>query len=94
MNIPQDRPGEVAEVDRQLDVRGRDCPIPALEARRCLDEMLAGQVLEVLASDPLAEVDLQILCDRLGHEWLGAREQSGALAIRIRVSEARRAGAG
>ncbi len=81
-------------VDRQLDVRGHDCPVPALQARGCLDAMEAGQVLEVLATDPLAEVDLQILCDRLGHELIAARQHSGELAIRIRVSGARRAGAG
>lgn len=80
--------------DRQLDVRGRDCPVPALEARRVLDGMPHGQVLEVQATDPLAGVDLQVLCDRLGHDLLSAAEQAGVLYIRIRVSRARRAGAG
>lgn len=80
-------------VDRQLDVRGHDCPVPALQARRCLDAMLPGQVLEVLATDALAALDLQILCDRLGHELLTTHEHAGELAIRIRVSEAPRAGA-
>ncbi|MEE4639071.1 MAG: sulfurtransferase TusA family protein [Wenzhouxiangella sp.] len=95
MNIPQEGQGEVgSEIDRQLDVRGQDCPLPALATRRCLDDMASGQVLEILATDPLAEVDLQILCDRFGHEWLTVSERSGALAIRIRVSESRRAGAG
>ena len=75
-----------AIVDRSLDVRGRDCPVPALEARRVLDQMQPGQVLEVQATDPLAAVDLQILCERLGHEPLGHAEQAGVLRFRIRVS--------
>jgi tRNA 2-thiouridine synthesizing protein A len=87
MNIPQEGQGQVgSEIDRQLDVRGQDCPLPAIKARGCLDDMLSGQVLEVLATDPLAEIDLQILCDRLGHQLLTTREHSGELAIRIRVS--------
>ncbi|MFW5815227.1 MAG: sulfurtransferase TusA family protein [Wenzhouxiangella sp.] len=95
MKTPQGSPANVHPgVDRQLDVRGHDCPVPALEARRCLDNMRPGRVLEVLTTDPLAELDLQILCDRLGHELLARRERAGELAIRIRVSGSRRAGAG
>lgn len=95
MKTPPGSPANTdPEFDRQLDVRGHDCPVPALQARRCLDAMTAGQVLEVLATDPLAELDLQILCERLGHELLATRERAGELAIRIRVSGSRRAGAG
>lgn len=94
MKAPRDFPDNAdRSVDRQLDVRGHDCPVPALQARRCLDAMLPGQVLEVLATDALAALDLQILCDRLGHELLTTHEHAGELAIRIRVSEALQAGA-
>ena len=72
--------------DRRLDVRGEDCPIPALKARRCLDEMNVGGVLEVLSTDPLAEIDLQILCDRLGHELIETRTKGCEQSTLIRVS--------
>jgi tRNA 2-thiouridine synthesizing protein A len=91
-NIPQVASTRT-DSDHWLDVRGQDCPIPALEARRCLDAMAPGQILEVLATDPLAELDLQILCDRLGHTLLGMQERNGELTLRIRVSELRRADA-
>ncbi|HMA98763.1 MAG TPA: sulfurtransferase TusA family protein [Wenzhouxiangella sp.] len=91
-NIPQDSSTSTdSGADRRLDVRGHACPVPAVEARRCLDAMGPGQVLEVLATDPLAEMDLQILCDRLGHELLSTQVNDDEQVLKIRVSESRRA---
>ncbi len=71
-------------VDRRVDAVGLICPEPALRARRALDRMRPGQVLELLTDDPLAEVDLRILCDRGGHEWVGSAETDGVRRTRIR----------
>lgn len=37
--------------DRELDVRGLTCPMPALRARIALGRMGSGQVLRVVATD-------------------------------------------
>jgi tRNA 2-thiouridine synthesizing protein A len=37
---------------RQLDVRGTKCPVPIVRAKKEIDGMHAGDVLEVLATDP------------------------------------------
>lgn len=84
----------LSPADLHLDVSGELCPVPALRARRCLDEMQPGQILQVIATDPLAAVDLQILCDRLGHELLSSRQAGAVLELRIRVSPGHRPGAG
>ncbi len=81
-------------IDRLLDVRGHDCPVPALQTRQYLDRMQPGQVLEVQVTDPLAPVDLQVLCDRLGHDLIKSQERCGVWSVRIRVSSGRRADAG
>jgi len=72
--------------DAVLDVRGHECPVPATEARKRLDDMAPGRVLEVITTDPLAAVDLQILCDRCGHAVLATRESADGLTVWIRVS--------
>lgn len=92
-NIAQVTSENFGSADRQLDVRGQECPIPALEARRCLDAMKDGEVLEVLSTDPLAETDLQILCDRLGHELMNTRTQGDEQSTLIRVNQSRQAAA-
>jgi TusA-related sulfurtransferase len=37
---------------RKLDVRGAKCPIPVVKAKKALDAMAPGEVLEVTATDP------------------------------------------
>ena len=44
---------------RQLDVRGTKCPVPIVRAKKEIDAMRAGEVLEVLATDPGSVSDFQ-----------------------------------
>jgi len=44
---------------RQLDVRGTKCPVPIVRARKEIDALKAGDVLEVLATDPGSVSDFQ-----------------------------------
>jgi tRNA 2-thiouridine synthesizing protein A len=44
---------------RQLDVRGLKCPVPIVRAKKEIDTMQAGDVLEVLATDPGSVSDFQ-----------------------------------
>jgi len=44
---------------RKLDVRGAKCPIPIVKARKELDVMVAGDQLEVTATDPGSIPDFQ-----------------------------------
>ena len=37
---------------RRLDVRGAKCPMPVVKAKKALDAMLPGDLLEVTATDP------------------------------------------
>ena len=71
--------------DRQLDVTGTLCPIPAIRTARVLAEMDSGQVLEVVATDPLAEVDLAVVCQRGGHELMATDNTDERVRVVIRV---------
>jgi tRNA 2-thiouridine synthesizing protein A len=44
---------------KQLDVRGTKCPVPIVRAKKEIDTMRAGDVLEVLATDPGSVSDFQ-----------------------------------
>ena len=45
--------------NRQLDVKGLKCPVPIVRAKKEIDSMQAGDVLEVLATDPGSVSDFQ-----------------------------------
>jgi TusA-related sulfurtransferase len=44
---------------RKLDVRGAKCPIPIMKAKKELDAMAPGELLEVHATDPGSVPDFQ-----------------------------------
>lgn len=69
----------------ELDARGLLCPLPVLKARKRLQALAAGEVLEILADDPAAVVDVPHFCAEQGHELLEqAPDEGGATLYRIR----------
>lgn len=44
---------------KKLDVRGAKCPIPIVKAKKELDTLVAGDVLEVIATDPGSMADFR-----------------------------------
>ncbi|HEY0787840.1 MAG TPA: sulfurtransferase TusA family protein [Thermoanaerobaculia bacterium] len=44
---------------KQLDVRGAKCPIPIVKAKKEIDGLPVGEVLEVLATDPGSMADFR-----------------------------------
>jgi tRNA 2-thiouridine synthesizing protein A len=54
------------EFDHTLDALGKQCPWPLMLTKQALQSLAPGEVLSVLADDPLAELDIRSLCDRTG----------------------------
>ena len=73
-----------AEPDRVLDCIGLYCPEPVFRTRLALDEMEAGEVLEVTADDPAAEEDIKRRVRRLGHEILSLETDDDQVRFVIR----------
>ncbi len=61
--------------DRELDVKGLNCPLPILRTKKALAEMQSGQLLRVLATDPGAVKDFQAFAKQTGNELLEQREE-------------------
>jgi tRNA 2-thiouridine synthesizing protein A len=51
-----------------LDVKGLNCPLPILRARKALKDIAVGATLEVLATDPGAVKDFEAFCRTTGNE--------------------------
>jgi tRNA 2-thiouridine synthesizing protein A len=58
------------QFDRELDVKGLNCPLPILRTKKALAEMFSGQVLRVLATDPGAVKDFQAFAKQTGNQLL------------------------
>jgi len=62
------------QFDRELDVKGLNCPLPILRTKKALSEMNTGQVLRVLATDPNAAKDFQAFAKQTGNQLLSNTE--------------------
>lgn len=58
------------QFDRELDVKGLNCPLPILRTKKALSEMSSGQVLRVLATDPGAVKDFHAFAKQTGNQLL------------------------
>lgn len=50
-----------------LDTRGLKCPLPVLKMEKHLAALPAGARLTVLATDPIARIDIPLYCTQNGH---------------------------
>lgn len=73
--------------DEVLDARGLFCPEPVMMLHQAVRQLQAGQVLQVLASDPSTQRDIPKFCTFLGHSLLQADEQEGQFHYWIRKKD-------
>ena len=55
-------------IDKELDTRGLNCPLPILKAKKALAEMLSGQLLRVVSTDPGSTRDFQAFARQTGND--------------------------
>lgn len=70
--------------DVVLDVKGLNCPLPILKAKKALKDVAPGKTLQVLATDPGSVADFQAFCRSTGNELVEQSEDGGVFAFLIR----------
>lgn len=63
-------------INIELDVKGLNCPLPILRAKKALAGMESGQVLKVIATDPGSVKDFAAFCKQTGNPLLSSTESS------------------
>lgn len=58
------------QFDKEIDVRGLNCPLPLLRTKKALAEMMGGQVLYIISTDPNSVKDIQAFSKQTGNELL------------------------
>jgi TusA-related sulfurtransferase len=57
-------------IDKEVDARGLNCPLPILKAKKALSEIDSGQTLRVFATDKGSLRDFQAFAKQTGNELL------------------------
>jgi tRNA 2-thiouridine synthesizing protein A len=73
-------------VAQTLDTKGMNCPLPILKAKKAIADLKAGEVLEVLATDPGSVKDFEAFSRATGNELMESSEEGGVFRYLIKKS--------
>ena len=65
------------EFDHEIDVKGLQCPLPVLKARKRLSSLKHGETLRILATDPASAIDFPHYCAESGNELVSQHQDAG-----------------
>jgi tRNA 2-thiouridine synthesizing protein A len=67
----------------ELDVKGLNCPLPVLRAKKAMAGLPAGATLKIYATDPGAVKDFEAFCKTTGNVLQSASEAGGVFVFEI-----------
>lgn len=67
-----------------LDVKGLNCPLPILRAKKALKDVPIGGTLQVLATDPGAVKDFEAFCRTTGNDLVEAKTEGEVFSFVIK----------
>lgn len=71
-----------------IDMRGKPCPIPVIEAKKALRAAAPGESVSLLLDDDVARQNLGKLAEGLGHAFQFERRPDGCILATILVGDA------
>ena len=71
-------------IARTLDMKGFACPLPIAKTAQAIRELVTGDVLEVLATDPGSVPDFDAWSVSTGHQLIERTEVDGVFRFLIR----------
>jgi tRNA 2-thiouridine synthesizing protein A len=66
------------QIDREVDARGLNCPLPVLRTKKALNDMKSGEVVRIVATDPGSVRDFEQFAKQTGNALLEQGEENGA----------------
>ena len=64
-----------------LDTSGTECPIPVLKARKLSQTLTHGNIVKVIATDPLAEGDFKHYCEQSKFKYIKFSKNKNEIII-------------
>ncbi|HFD78797.1 MAG TPA: sulfurtransferase TusA family protein [Gammaproteobacteria bacterium] len=74
----------MSEIAATVDASGLNCPLPILRTRKAIKDMQAGEVLEVVSTDPGSVKDMASFCEQTGNTLLASNESGERYVFLIR----------
>ena len=61
---------ETVQVTQTLDAKGLNCPLPILKAKKAISGLDAGDVLQVVSTDPGSVCDMAAFAEQTGNQLI------------------------
>lgn len=74
------------EFQQELDTRSETCPSPVMMTKNVLKTMSSGEVLHVMATDPVSVQDIGMLVNVIRYQLLESSESNGEFHFYIKKS--------
>ena len=75
----------MSTISEKLDVKGLQCPLPVLKARKKLLSMAPGSLLIVETTDPASVIDFPHYCNESGHELVAQAASGDVYTFTLKV---------
>ncbi len=72
------------EFDLEVDASGLNCPLPLLRLKKGLMERQSGDIIEIIATDPAAHLDIGVYTEQVGHKIIEFLKIDGKQVFYIR----------
>lgn len=72
------------DFDVDIDAIGLLCPLPVLKLRKALLAAAPGQIIRLVATDAMAQIDVPHFCSEAGHELIDTQISGRELRFLVR----------
>ncbi len=72
------------KADITVDAKGLSCPMPIVRAKKAMDGLQSGQIMELVTTDKGAINDFQAWARQNNHELLIMEEENGVLRFLVK----------
>lgn len=73
-------------VDKTIDCKGLSCPMPIVKAKKSIDTLTSGQVMQLEATDKGAIKDFQAWVKQTDNEMVHMEEENGVYRFFVKKS--------
>ena len=67
-----------------IEARGHRCPVPTLKLRRAMEKASAGDLFQLWADDPMAQIDVPHFCNQNKYLLVSTEVRDGAWLFTVR----------
>ncbi len=77
----------MSKTSEKLDVKGLQCPLPVLKARKKLLSMVPGATLIIETTDPASVIDFPHFCNESGHQLVTQTADDDVYTFTLKVKD-------